>query len=291
MKIRLSLQYPAPPPRRSPACSRIANAFGLGDSLDPCVIARDLSLEITPGQKIVISGPSGSGKSSLLRALSQRLAETTERLIWPERLSLPDVPLIEALLLPFPQAVALLTACGLSEPRLMLLPPTALSDGQRWRFRLALAFASEPEWLVLDEFAALLDKTAARVLALNLRRMATTTGVGLLLATSRPESLSDFAPDLLLTSDGDRFSISPQPASRKTPCERFSTNSTSPWAPERTGRISLGGITAPVRWGHRGSSRFCGTTQDRSASACSAPVHYHSRRATATSDVRVAGAD
>ena len=66
--------------------------------------------------------------------------------------------------------VALLSGCGLSEARLLLRTPAELSEGQRYRFRLAFALASAAKWIAADEFTATLDRTLARVVAFNLRK-------------------------------------------------------------------------------------------------------------------------
>jgi hypothetical protein len=49
-----------------------------------------------------------------------------------------------------------------------------------------------------DEFAANLDRTLARVLSFNLRRLVTRTGVGMLVATTHEDLIDDLRPDLLV---------------------------------------------------------------------------------------------
>jgi hypothetical protein len=120
-------------------------------------------------------------------------------------LNLPDVPLIDAVPGPVEDRLGLLAACGLSEARLLLRTPAELSDGQRYRFRLAfaLAHASGSKTLIADEFAAYLDRTLARVLAFNLRKLVTRTGVGVLLATTHDDLTADLRPDLHVRCLGD----------------------------------------------------------------------------------------
>ena len=59
---------------------------------------------------------------------------------------------------------------GEHQARVALRSPGELSDGQRARFRLAYALATTAGPVAVDEFAALLDRPLARVLAHNLRR-------------------------------------------------------------------------------------------------------------------------
>jgi ABC-type glutathione transport system ATPase component len=95
----------------------------------------------------------------------------------------------------------------------MLRTPAELSDGQRYRFRLALALARRPAtalpsvgktqaeactptWLLADEFTATLDRTLAKVISFNVRRMADRMGAGFLLATTHEDIVEDLAPDV-----------------------------------------------------------------------------------------------
>ena len=127
---------------------------------------------------------------------------------------LPDVPLIDALPGTVDDGLATLAGCGLSEAWLLLRTPAELSEGQRYRFRLALALASRervrPElstippvahapgspWVVADEFTATLDRTLAKVVAFNVRKLVSRTGVGLLTATTHEDIVEDLQPDL-----------------------------------------------------------------------------------------------
>ena len=100
---------------------------------------------------------------------------------------------------------ATLSACGLGEARLMLRTPAELSDGQRDRFRIAYALSkcTEGSFVVLDEFTAALDRTLAKVVAFNVRKLVTRSGVGLLAATTHEDIVDDLQPDLLVRCGGD----------------------------------------------------------------------------------------
>ena len=126
-----------------------------------------------PGQILLISGPSGAGKTSLLRAL-HRLSRQTTQWIDFGALQLPDKPVIDCFeKLPIISALRLLSRVGLAEAWSYFKTPDQLSEGQRWRLRLALAMAGakpasgrrvarEDRQIIIacDEFAAILDRVS-----------------------------------------------------------------------------------------------------------------------------------
>src|SRR5262249_5333396 len=132
----ITIRYPFRPVRRSLASARVADLFGLVADEPAHVVAEEVMLDIRPGDLVLFTGPSGSGKSSLMRAAGRELGAVDVA-----SLALPDVRLIDAMPGPVDVRLAALSACGLAEARLLLRTPTELSDGQRYRFRLAFALA------------------------------------------------------------------------------------------------------------------------------------------------------
>jgi ABC-type lipoprotein export system ATPase subunit len=218
----VTIRYPFRPVRRSLATGRVADLFGLSTYEPPHVVAENLALDVRPHDVVAFTGPSGSGKSSLLREVGARL-----NAIDATALELPNVPLVDTLPGPVEHRLGLLAACGLSEARLLFRTPAELSDGQRYRFRIALAVSlasrgtlvprvnnrdlgrspggltSPGSPILLDEFTSPLDRTLAKVVAFNLRKLARRTGLGVLAATAHTDVLDDLNPDVLVRCPGD----------------------------------------------------------------------------------------
>lgn len=200
--MQFSIRYPLLPKARSLGTSLVMNAFGVDFEASEHVVCENLEIDITPGQIVLFTGSSGSGKSSMLRAVSEQLNQQASVLDITS-LTLPEKPLVDALPVEVKAGLDLLAACGLSEAQLLLRTPSELSEGQRYRFRLALGLAQlmhrEPAtsaWLLADEFTATLDRTLARVLSFNLSRLARKYHVGCLLATTHDDVAADLQPDV-----------------------------------------------------------------------------------------------
>lgn len=162
-----------------------------------------------PGQITLICGPSGAGKSSLLRQLRCHMEPGCRR-IDLGRLRLPvDRAVIDCFGHADIEAVLeCLSRVGLAEAWCYLKTPMELSDGQRWRLRLALAMSRRNRrgattMILCDEFAALLDRVTAAVVARALRRCVSSSEhrVSALVATSHEDLVGALRPDKVIRCD------------------------------------------------------------------------------------------
>lgn len=198
---------------------RVAAMFGLGiDQQRTLAVVPPTRLLLRPGQVLFITGPSGSGKSSLLRlitgALRRRRGVSVIR--FDALAPPPDRPLVDCFdPLPLQSVMRVLSLAGLNDAFVMLRRPSELSDGQRYRLRLAqtLARASTPAsasddeasplFVVLaDEFGATLDRVTAQVIARNVRKWTRRAGnVVFIAATTHDDLLEALEPDVLIVKD------------------------------------------------------------------------------------------
>jgi len=127
----------------------------------------------------------------------------------------PDVPLVDCVeARPLDETLALLARVGLAEAWTYLRTPSQLSDGQRWRLKLALALdaafreeasqagarARRRTILCADEFCAVLDRVTAMIVARTLRR-AVRAPLSAIVATSHDDLADALQPDLVVTCD------------------------------------------------------------------------------------------
>ena len=163
--------------------------------------ATGLDRLLTPGEVALVAGPSGAGKSTLLRALAELLQRNGRTVAWVEPEAPSDAPIVDRVGASAEEAIALLARAGLGEARLLGQPAHALSDGQRARFRIALAMnralrVPAPATLLVDEFGAQLDEVTARSLANSFGRWVRAERMRAVVASVREDEARALSPEV-----------------------------------------------------------------------------------------------
>lgn len=201
----------------SPRVLQTAAMFGLGvdESHTAHIVPQTaLTLPDPPASHLIfITGPSGSGKSTILQLITEQCKQDSITTIAFDKLPpLPDKPLVDVFDLPIKKATALLAMAGLSDAFVMLRTPSQLSDGQRYRLRLAHAMhlaQQTPRSIILaDEFGAALDRLTAAIIARNVRKWTQRNDTIFICATTHDDLLAPLAPDVLIHKGlGDQITI------------------------------------------------------------------------------------
>jgi len=209
----LSLAYPA---RRGQAAASILN---------------DVSFSVERGQALTLVGPSGSGKSSLLRCLNRleepsagtvRFAGRDVRSLDPRRLRRDAALVMQSpvlfegtvrdnlLLRPagiggdFSEArlARTLVEVGLEE-RTLERDATTLSGGEKQRVTIARALLGDPRALLLDEPTSALDPPNAALVVEAVSRLRETRGLTIVASTHQPELVRRLGGELIFLVRGE----------------------------------------------------------------------------------------
>jgi ABC-type ATPase with predicted acetyltransferase domain len=188
-------------------CIAVMRMFGLTkERLDRISFKCGCTLSIEPGDIIYITGPSGSGKTVILNELQKAIAPRDR--INLSTIKIPNdravVDCIEADLI---ETLKFFSTAGLADCPALLNTPANLSEGQQWRFRLALALAavSAPgtgkRFIFADEFCSLLDRITAACISHGIRKFADRYKMTFVLASAHQDILGDLLPEAIVTRD------------------------------------------------------------------------------------------
>jgi ABC-type lipoprotein export system ATPase subunit len=179
----------------TPRTIDVAETFGLGiDQTQKFAIYDNVELKISPKDIVYITGDSGSGKSVLLKAIRQDLGEETIDMaeIQPN----PDKPIINTVGKDFNEALELLSKAGLNDAFLFIRRFKELSDGQKYRYKIAKLMESQKQWWIADEFCSMLDRDTAKIVAFNIQKIARQMDKAVIVATTHTDLFEDLKPSV-----------------------------------------------------------------------------------------------
>ena len=117
------------------------------------------------------------------------------------------------------EAMALLGVVGLSEAFVMLRKYKELSEGQKYRYKLAKMIALDGDAFFIDEFGATLDREMAKVLAYCIQKWARRNKKMVVAATTHRDLIEDFNPTIVIDK---KFGQTTQVKYYSTPQQQFS---------------------------------------------------------------------
>ncbi len=180
---------------------QVCRMFGLTvDRLTQRCIINNCRLEINDGDIVYITGPSGAGKSVLLKELEKAIPASDRVNLARIKLT-KDKTLIDCIDADLLTSLRMLSTAGLNDVFCILNQPANLSEGQKYRFRLAMAMAAKKKFIFADEFCSELDRITAAVISYNIHKFAKKTGTTFILASSHDDILLDLAPDVLVVKE------------------------------------------------------------------------------------------
>jgi ABC-type lipoprotein export system ATPase subunit len=193
----------------------VVSASDLGIAYRGVPVIEGVNIEIARRGEVVISGRSGSGKTSLLLVLAGLIAPSTGVVAWPglQRDDLlrraqiamvfqapsliPELTAVENVCLPLrlrgtnrvrslQAALDALERVGLGDAQAYVLPHE-LSGGEQQRVAVARSIATRPRLLLADEPSGSLDRATAAIVVAALRETVKQDGSSLVVATHDDE--------------------------------------------------------------------------------------------------------
>lgn len=194
---------------------------GLGKQFDARWIFRDVSLRVAEKESVVLIGPSGGGKSVLLKVIAGLIASDEGKvelgsknvgMLFQKNALFDSFTCEENLLFPLKErkgvigaeakrlAAQFLDAVGLKGTQHLF--PDEISGGMQKRLGIARALIVEPEIILYDEPTAGLDPITSRTIADLIRELRVKTGSTLLTVTNDMQRAYQLGDRVCLLAQG-----------------------------------------------------------------------------------------
>jgi sulfonate transport system ATP-binding protein len=221
-------------PRSSPQDPRAVQIRGLSKAFGPKVVLDGIDLDIARGEFVVLLGPSGTGKTTLLRILAgleradagEVLVPLVRTTVYQEPRLVPSMRVLSNVVIGQratgrvkEAAVQALAEVNLADKQRAW--PATLSGGEAQRVALARALVREPELLLLDEPFAALDALTRIHMQDLVGALVNKHRPAVLLVTHDVDESLRLADRVLVLREG-RFAVdlrvhTPRPRHRDTP--------------------------------------------------------------------------
>lgn len=178
----------------------VAESFGLGMDDKKFTLYDNLAVEIEQNDIVYIKGQSGSGKSVILRELQRLMSENGLSVASIDNIEFDnDKNVIDQVGKTTVEALSLLSMAGLNDAYLFIRKPSEMSDGQRYRLKIAKLIESGAQVWAADEFGAVLDRVTAQAVASNFQRAARQVGATVMVATTHEDLINALRPSVIIT--------------------------------------------------------------------------------------------
>jgi len=200
--------------------SPIIQCRGVTKSYGGRPILQDFNLDVAAGEKLAIIGPSGSGKSTILRLLmglepcqagTMTISATVGMVfqhfnLFPHMTAIQNVMEAPMRVLKLPRDEARERARSLFEKVGLEgrhdAYPARLSGGEQQRVAIARALAMQPRVLLFDEVTSALDPELVGGVLTVLRKLASESGVTMLIVTHEMAFARDVSDRVLFMDQG-----------------------------------------------------------------------------------------
>ena len=225
----------APAPREAPERQPIIILEDVHKWFGRLHVLRGISLQVWPGEVVVIAGPSGSGKSTLIRCINRLEAHHRGRIIvdgieltddlrnidavrsevgmvfqsfnlFPHLTALQNITLAPIRVRKWPRARAERVAMELLErvgiPEKAHSYPAQLSGGQQQRVAIARALAMQPKIMLFDEPTSALDPEMIQEVLDVMKGLAREAGMTMLVVTHEMGFAREVANRIVFMDEG-----------------------------------------------------------------------------------------